>query len=90
MLQKELMMEEHKDKPAEIFIDKKKHESPEHTNGHALYTLGAVDATAYDLYLEVHKGDDELVADTTTSLTVKNGEHFFTVQKKLNPGGLWA
>jgi hypothetical protein len=74
----------------EIFIDKKKYESPDPTTGAALYRLGGVDPNAYDLYREVHgKGEDELIRDDQSAVTLKNGDHFFTVQKKLNPGSLW-
>lgn len=74
----------------EIFIDKKKHDSPNPTTGAALYVLGSVDPNTYDLYREVHgKGDDELIRNDTSAVTLKNGDHFFTVQKKLNPGSLW-
>ncbi len=74
----------------EIFIDKKKYESPDPTTGAALYRLGNVDPNLYDLYREVHgKGDDELIGDDQRVITLKHGEHFFTVQKKLNPGCLW-
>ena len=74
----------------EIFIDKKKHESPNPTTGAALYRLGGVDANTYDLYREVAgKGDDELIRDDHSVVHLKNGEHFFTVQKKLNPGSQW-
>lgn len=74
----------------ELFIDNKKHESPNPTTGAALYALGGVDPNAYDLYQEVHgKGDDELIRNDGGSVGVKNGDHFFTVQKKLNPGSAW-
>lgn len=74
----------------EIFIDKKKHESPNPTTGSALYLLGGVDPNTYDLYQEVPgKGDDELIRNDHSAVALKNGEHFFTVQKKLNPGSLW-
>ncbi len=73
----------------EIFIDKKKHDSPNPTTGAALYVLGTIDPNMYDLYQEVHgKVDDTLVPNDGTPLTLKNGEHFFSVQKKLNPGSL--
>jgi len=74
----------------DIFIDKTKHESPNPTSGSALYVLSGVDSKSYDLYLEVHgKGDDELIRNDQSQVNLKNGEHFFTVQKKLNPGCIW-
>jgi hypothetical protein len=73
----------------EIFIDNKKHQSPNPTTGSALYLLGSIDPNAYDLYQEVHgKGDDTLIPNDNGVVTVKNGEHLFSVQRKLNPGGL--
>ncbi|TAM80972.1 MAG: hypothetical protein EPN47_13895 [Acidobacteria bacterium] len=72
----------------EMFIDKKRYESPNPTTGAALYLLGKVDPNTYDLYLEVRgKGDDELIPNDNTGISLKNGDHLFTVQKKLNPGG---
>ncbi len=79
-------MEQHTQ--VEIFIDKQEHESPNPTTGAALYVLGSVDPAKYDLYLEVHgKGDDQLIPNDNQEIHLKNGDHFFTVQKKLNPGG---
>jgi hypothetical protein len=70
-----------------IFIDKKKHESPNPTTGGALYVLGGVDPNTYDLYREVHgKGDDELIRNDSGTVILKDGDHLFTIQKKLNPG----
>jgi hypothetical protein len=75
----------------EIFIDKKRYESPTPTTGAALYVLGGVDASKYDLYEEVHgKDDDKLIPNDGAKIDLKNGEHFFTVQKKLNPGGSYG
>jgi len=83
-------MENHEHHRVEILIDKKRYESPNPTTGAALYKLGGVDPNSYDLYREVHgKGDDELIPDSNKEIQLKNGEHFFTVQKKLNPGGPW-
>jgi hypothetical protein len=85
-------MENHEHKHnVEIFIDKKRHESPTPTTGAALYVLGGVDPNKYDLYEEVHaKGDDKLIPNDGTRIDLENGEHFFTVQKKLNPGGSYG
>lgn len=74
----------------EIFIDNKKHESPNPTHGSALYKLGGVDPAAYDLYAEVRgKGEDKLIPDNHHEIHLQHHEHFFTVQKKLNPGNTW-
>ena len=70
-----------------IIIDKKEHKSPNPTTGHALYVLGGIDSQNYDLFRETHgKGDDELIPDNGTSITLKDGDHFFSLKKKLNPG----
>lgn len=83
---------EHHEPPkhVEIFIDKKKHESRNPTTGVALYTLGKVDPNTHDLYEEVHeKGEDKLIPNNHEEIHLHKHEHFFSVQKKLNPGGLW-
>jgi hypothetical protein len=69
-----------------IHIEKKQVESPNPTNGSALYTLGSV-PVGYDLFREVHgKGDDEFIANDGTSIALKNGDHFYFAQSMLNPG----
>ena len=71
-----------------IIIDKKEHKSANPTTGHALYVLGNIDSQNYDLFRETHgKGDDELISDTETPpVNLKDGDHFFSLKKKLNPG----
>lgn len=69
-----------------IIIDTKHHASPDPTTGHALYVLGAVPA-GFDLYREVHgQGDDELIPNDATTITLKEGDHFFSSKQSLNPG----
>jgi hypothetical protein len=70
-----------------IHIDNKQYKSPSPTTGAALYVLGHV-ASGYDLWLEVHgKGsDDDLIANDSASVVLKNGDHFYTAQSSLNPG----
>jgi hypothetical protein len=71
----------------EIHIDKQPKKSPTPTTGHALYVLGGIDATKYDLWLEIPgKGDDQIIANDSTPIDLKNGEHFYSAQKDLNPG----
>lgn len=71
----------------EIHIDKQPKKSPTPTTGQALYLLGGVDAAKYDLWLEVPgKGDDEVIANDSTPIDLKNGAHFYSAQKNLNPG----
>lgn len=70
-----------------IIIDKQEKKSPTPTTGHALYDLGGVDSKVYDLFRETHgKGDDELIQDDSNSVSLKDGDHFFSLKKKLNPG----
>ena len=76
-------MEKHE---VRIFIDKQPKESPTPTTGHALYVLGKIDSQTYDLYKETHHGDDELIKDDGTEIHLKDGEHFFSSPKKINPG----
>jgi len=69
-----------------IHIDKKQYRSPSPTTGAALYLLGQV-AAGYDLWRETHgQGDDEPIANNTTPVVLKNGDHFYTAQSSLNPG----
>lgn len=70
-----------------IIMDKKEKKSPNPTTGATLYVLGEV-AAGYDLWKEVPgKGDDELIPNDATPIELKNGEHFYTAQSSLNPGG---
>ncbi len=70
-----------------IHIDKKEFKSPNPTTGKALYDLGGVDSTKYDLFRETHgKGEDEKIANDGTPVQLHEGDHFFSVPKKLNPG----
>lgn len=69
-----------------IIIDKKQHFAPSETmTGAELKALGGV-AAAYDLFKDVPgQGDDEKIADNQ-SVELKNGDHFYSVPKELNPG----
>jgi hypothetical protein len=70
-----------------IHIDKELFESPDPTTGAALYTLGKIDASKYDLWKTIPgKGDDELIPNDNTVIDLKNGDHFYSAQKNLNPG----
>jgi len=71
-----------------ITIDKHKFDSPSKTTGEALYRLGGV-GVEYDLYQESPgQGDDPLIPNSNVSQTVKNGDHFYTAQRSLNPGSI--
>lgn len=77
----------HDDVP--IKIDKINLKTLTPTTGDALYVLGNVDATSYDLWLEVPgPGEDQPIPNDTTSIEVKQGSHFYTAKKKLNPGNV--
>ena len=70
-----------------IHIDNKEKKSPNPTTGAALYALGQIDANAYDLFRETHgHGDDEPIPNNNTPIELHEGDHFFSAQKKLNPG----
>lgn len=70
-----------------IHIDKKEYKSPTPTTGQALYILGQIDTSKYDLFKEVHgHGDDIKIPYDGTTIELKNGEHFYTALKDLNPG----
>ncbi|MFA5841122.1 MAG: hypothetical protein WC847_02540 [Candidatus Paceibacterota bacterium] len=70
-----------------VHIDKSEYRSPNPTTGVALYALGNINSAEYDLYQEVPgHGDDKLIPADTTEIKLKNGEHFYSVQKKINPG----
>ena len=74
----------------EIFIDKKEHRSQTPTTHAALYRLGRVDHTTHDLYEEIRgKGEDKLIPYSEAEIHLHKHEHFFSVQKKLNPGAAW-
>lgn len=69
-----------------ITIDRDTKVSPNPTTGAALYVLGQV-RSGYDLFREVHgHGDDELIKNDANEITLKEGDHFYTAQSKLNPG----
>jgi hypothetical protein len=70
-----------------IHIGKEKLVSPNPTTGKALYELGNVDCATMDLFRELPgKGDDELIPCSEAVIQLKDGDHFYTAQKILNPG----
>jgi hypothetical protein len=72
---------------ASIHIDKQNLKTPTPTTGAALYVLGNVNAAKYDLFLEAPgKGDDLLIPNDITVQNVKDGSHYYSAQKALNPG----
>lgn len=69
-----------------INIDKKPLKSPSQTTGAALYALGGV-RQGYDLFRETRgQGDDELIPNSGTEVTLNPGDHFYSAQSSLNPG----
>jgi len=74
-------------KEVSVHIDKKDYKSPTPTTGAALYVLGNIDPNNYDLYEEVHgHGDDIHIDNDNKKVELKNGAHFYSVQKHINPG----
>jgi hypothetical protein len=71
-----------------IHIDNKPLDSPDPTTGAALYVLGNINAAEYDLWRKVPgKGDDILIPNDNTVVDLKKGgDHFYSAQKRLNPG----
>ncbi len=69
-----------------IHIDKKKYESPTPTTGAALYLLGGV-KPGFVLFKEIHgHGDDPVIKNDSTPVTLKDGDHFYSAKDELNPG----
>lgn len=70
-----------------IHIDNKEYKSANPTTGAALYVLGHIDPNLYGLFRETHgHGDDEPIQNNSTPVELHEGDHFFSAQKKLNPG----
>lgn len=75
-----------KDGKVSIIIDKKQHFAPSsEMTGAELKKLGGV-APAFDLFKDVPgQGDDIKIGDADL-VALKNGDHFYSVPKELNPG----
>jgi hypothetical protein len=70
-----------------IFIDKNKFKLASPQSGSNLYTIGGV-GPGYDLFRETRgQGDDEFIPNDPTLITLHPGDHFYTAQSSLNPGG---
>lgn len=70
-----------------IKIDKKNLKTPPQTTGAALYLIGEVEASIYDLWLEIPgSGEDQFIPNDGSSIEIKPGSHFYTIKKSLNPG----
>ena len=69
-----------------INIDKKQHFAPSETmTGAELKSLGGV-AAAYDLFKDVPGQGDDIKIGDADSVSLKSGDHFYSVPKELNPG----
>jgi hypothetical protein len=78
--------EESRHHAVKIYIDRVEKVSPAHTTGNALYNLGQV-PSGYVLFREMEgRRDDELVPKTDAPIHLKEWEHFYSAQAKLNPG----
>ena len=79
-------VEESHNHKVKIYIDRVEKISPAHTTGIALYNLGQV-PNEYVLFREMEgRRDDELVQKTNAPIRLKEWEHFYSAQAKLNPG----
>ena len=69
-----------------IYIDRVEKTSPLRTTGVALYILGAVQ-NEYVLFREMEgRRDDEIIPKTEAPVHLREWEHFYSAQAKLNPG----
>jgi hypothetical protein len=77
----------HKPTQVVIHIDKKEYKSgAEELTGAQLRTLADPDIGAqFDLWLEVPGKEDEKIGDDET-VELKNGMHFFSAPRQINPG----
>ena len=70
-----------------IVIDKKPKKSESPTTGAELYILGNI-KSGYDLFRKVHgHGDDDFIPNDNSEVILSEGEHFYSAQGSLNPGG---
>jgi hypothetical protein len=78
--------EESRNHTVKVYIDRVEKTSPAHTTGIALYNLGQV-SNEYVLFREMEgRRDDELVPKTDAPIHLREWEHFYSAQAKLNPG----
>jgi hypothetical protein len=78
--------EESHNHTVKIYIDRAEKISSARTTGTALYKLGPV-PSEYVLFREMEgRRDDELVPKSYTPIHLKEWEHFYSAQAKLNPG----
>jgi hypothetical protein len=68
-----------------VHIDKQTYKVDEESlNGAQIRELAEI-GDSYDLWQEVPGGQDKVIADSE-SVELKNGMHFFSVPKTINPG----
>jgi hypothetical protein len=72
----------------EIHIDRKLYKVPFASRTGAELRQSAEPAIGadHDMYLEVPGGQDQLIADDEI-VELRNGMHFFSIQKHITPGG---
>ena len=70
-----------------IHIDKKQYFATKNPmTGAELKKLGGV-AQDMDLWKEVHGQGDDIKIEDSTSVTLHEGDHFYSAPRTLNPGG---
>lgn len=79
--------EDHKPHETVIHIDRHefKVEETSLTGAHLRQVPPSPIGADYDLFLEVPAGEDRLIGDEEV-VELKNGLHFFSVQRNINPG----
>ncbi|GLV14737.1 hypothetical protein Heshes_24210 [Alicyclobacillus hesperidum] len=75
----------HHDHDGNIFIDKKRYPiEKDAMTGSELKSLAGIPQD-YELWLEVHSGEDDKI-ENTQSIELKSGMKFFSVPPVINPG----
>lgn len=68
-----------------IHIDNKMYRVPQKTTGTELKKLAGI-TDAFDLFKITPGPSDDIKIDSSSQLELKNGDHFYSVPKTLNPG----
>jgi hypothetical protein len=76
------------DKKVPVLIDRNHYKLESPTTGMVLYELAGISGGGYDLYRESKGvGDDEFIGNNAVEVVLHPGDHFYTAQNSLNPGG---
>jgi hypothetical protein len=70
-------------------IDKNHHEinhSQNPVSGQFLRNLAPAISEEYDLWLRGRGQEDDIIVEPGDSITVKNGDHFYTAKRVITPG----